>query len=666
MASKKNKKKLAKEKKLSPQKALKLKKKGLHPDSSPKAVFDARKYLILAGILLLTFIAFQPSLGNKYVNWDDDKNFSENELITTINDKNFWENSSKIFKTHVIGNYNPLTIFTFAVEQKVFNDKNRPFWRHFNNIFLHLLCTLFVFWIGIRLKLGTGGAAILALLFGIHPMRVESVAWITERKDVLFGVFYLSALYYYIKGKQQGFTTKTHTLIAVLFILSLLSKIQAVILPVSMVLVDYYLSKDGRITIKSILRKWPYFIGSLIIGLVNIYFLKQQGSISEQAYTGISRFFIGSYSLVVYYIKALVPYRLSPLYPYPASLDWQFYASAISFLVTGAGLFYSYQKKLKVWFFGITFFFVNVVLLLQILGAGQGFLADRFTYIPYLGLFFIIAYYVNKLSVSKPQLKAAIYGVCGVAIAIYSFMTFQQNKIWKDSGTMWTHVLQYYKKSTLPWGNRANYYRDSGRTQEALRDYSEVIKLDQKKPEPYNSRARLYFNFNQRDSLLKALENYNKAIELSPSDVEYVVNRGATYAKLGDLENSLKSLNQAESIDPSFANIYLNRSVIYNQKRDLPNALKDIDQYLKLKPNYPDMWYEKARIHNALSQSNEALQAINQALGMNRTKGVYFFESAKTYYLLQQYDRAKQALRTSQSLGFKGNPETVAKINAGG
>jgi len=663
MSSKKKKQK--KEKKLSPQKAMKLKKKGLTPETS-RTAFNPQKYLLLASILLITLVSFWPSTDNKYVNWDDDKNFSENELITTINDKNFWENSVKIFKTHVIGNYNPLTIWTFAVEQTVFSEKSRPFWRHFNNILLHLICVLFVFWIGIRLKLGLIGAGFLALLFGIHPLRVESVAWVTERKDVLFGVFYLAALYYYIKGKQEGFTVRRHTLIAGLFILSGLSKIQAVILPISMVLVDYYLSKDAKLTFKSILNKWPYFIGSLIIGMINIHFLKQQGSIGEQAYTGITRLFIGSYSLVVYYIKSLIPYRLSPLYPYPSSIDWPFYVSILSFIFTGGGLWYAYKKKLKVWFFGIGFFFANIVLLLQILGAGQGFLADRFTYIPYLGLFFIMAYFLNKIITEQPKLKPILLGATTVLMAAYSFMTFQQNKIWKDSGTLWTHVLKYYDKSTLPWGNRANYYRDTGKTKEALHDYSEVIRLDPKKPEPFNSRARLYFNFNQRDSLLKALDNYNKAIELRPDDAEYRTNRGAVYAKLGDAQNCILNLNEAEKIDPTFANIYLNRSVIYNQMGDLQRALADIDKYIALKPHYPDMWYEKGRIHNSISEPQKALNACNKAIGMNNRKAIYHFEKAKAHYLLGQYTQAKQSLGVSQSMGYQGDSETVARIRSAG
>ena len=632
------------------------------PKQQHKAIYNGKSLGILFGILLLTFISFSPSLNNQYVNWDDDRNFYENELITTINDKTFWSNSKEIFTSDVIGNYNPLTIFTFAIEQKLFDDKQRPFIRHLNNILLHLVAVWFVFWIGVRLKLGLFGSGLLALLFAIHPMRVESVAWITERKDVLFGAFYLASLYFYIKGKQDGFRKRDFVYVGLFFVLSLFSKIQAVFLPLSMILVDYYLSKDSKITLQSIINKTPLLIGSLIIGLVNIYFLKQNGSIGEQEYSGISRVFIGSYSLVVYYIKALIPYRLSPLYPYPASLDWTFYASIFSFVVTGAALLMAYLRKWKVWFFGLGFFMINIFMLLQILGAGQGFLADRFTYIAYFGLFFILAYYLNKGLDTNPKLKLPILVGCACLTLGYSFMTFQQNKIWEDSGTLWTHTLQYYKNSTLPWGNRANFYRDAKRTKEALSDYNKVISLKSDKPEPYNSLARLYFNFNDRDSLLKALHNYNKAIELKPNDVEYRVNRGATYARLGDGQNAIRDLNGAEQIDPGFANIYLNRSVINNQNGNIDAALADIDKYLNLKPNFPDMWYEKARIHNFKNQANEGMRAITTALSMNNKKGLYYMERAKSYTMLGQKEKAIQDVKTAQAYGHKGDPDTINKI----
>jgi len=653
MASKKKKPK--KNKKVSPQKRLKQEK----VEAKNGKRYNSKYLLTAFAILLITFIAFYTSLDNGFVNWDDDKNFYENELITSLNDNNFWENTKEIFTSTVIGGYNPLTIWTFALDQK-FHTLEKPFYWHLENVLLHLVCTFFVFWIGLRLKLGYFGAIILALLFGIHPMRVESVAWVTERKDVLFGAFYLAAMYYYICGKQDGFKIKHFVIIGLCFTLSLLSKIQAVIFPISMILVDYYLSKDSRIKINDIITKVPLFIGSMIIGVLGIKYLDAQGSITDQEYTGIDRLFIGSYSLAVYYIKALVPFRLSPLYPYPATLDWSFFASILSFIVTGGILALSYLKKYKTLFFGLGFFLANIVLLLQIIGAGQGFLADRFTYIPYFGLFFIFAYYLNQIITKKEKLKIPILTLVGVVLMGYAYQTFNQNKIWKDSGTLWTHVLKYYKKSTLPWGNRANHYRDNGNVQQALFDYNKVIRLKPDRATAYNSLARLYFNYSERDSLLKALYNYNKAIELEP-EVEYVVNRGATYAKLGDMENALVNLNQAEKIDPTWGNIYLNRSVIYNQRKDYVNALSDIDKYLALKPNNPDMWYEKCRLHNAIGDYQSGLAAVEKALLMKKS-GIYYFERAKCKFVLQQFEQAKADIRQAQALNYNGDPGVINKI----
>jgi tetratricopeptide (TPR) repeat protein len=477
----------------------------------------------------------------------------------------------------------------------------------------------------------------------------------------LFGAFYLAAMFFYIKGKQESFRKRDILIIALCFGLSLFSKIQAVILPISLILVDYYMSKSNEITLKSILNKTPLFLGSLAFGIMGVIFLQGEGS-TEQVYTGITRIFIGAYQLLIYYVKAIFPFRMSPLYPYPSSIGWYFYPAILSFIATAFILWRTYFKsKNKVIFFGIAFFFANVALLLQVFGAGQGFLADRFTYIPYFGLFFIMAYYLNALVKNKPNLKNIVLGLTGVVLLAYAFLNFNQNKIWKDSATLWTHVLKHYDHTTLPWGNRANYYRDNGQTQKALYDYGQVIRLKPNAPEPYNSRARLYFNFSQRDSLLKALSNYNKAIELK-EDVEYIVNRGATYAKLGNFEKSLENLNHAERIDPTFANIYLNRSVIYNRSQNYPKALEDVTKYLNIKPFYADMWYEKGRLHYILQQYQEAVNACSRAIQNNGKKGLYYFERAKAYQSLGNFPQAKSDLQTSQRLGYKGDANTTNTI----
>ena len=649
----------SKKKKKALKKQLEAQKKQSSNASSKKDPASRKKIIHLGLILLFSFLCYSPNLNNGFVNWDDDRNFTDNELITGLNNENFWANTVEIFQTDVIGGYNPLTIWTFLVEQKLFGQDQPMYW-HLNNVLLHLIAVSFLYWIALRMRLGIWGAAILTLLFAIHPMRVESVAWVTERKDVLFGAFYLAAMFYYIKGKQDGFKKKYYLIIGICFLLSLLSKIQAVILPISLILVDYYLSKTATITWKSIINKWPYFIGSLAIGLLGIYFLKDQGSI-DQEYTGVSRLFIGSYSLLVYYIKSIVPYEMSPLYPYPASLEWYIYASIVSFPLTAFYMWKAYSNKWKVQFWGISFFLANIILLLQILGAGQGFLADRFTYIPYIGLFFIYAYFIEK-AIGIKKYKTPAMALTAIGILAYSFMCFQQNKIWENSETLWTHVLKHYDKTTLPWGNRANYYRDNGMVEKALYDYSQVIRLKPNKPEAYNSRARLYFNYNQRDSLLKALDNYNRAIALKPNDPEYLTNRGATYAKLGDNAKSLENLSMAEKADPDFANIYLNRSIIYNNTQQWQLALNDINKYLELKPLNADMWYEKSRLHMVLGQYEAFIENSNRALSMNPNKGLYHFERARGLFYFSQFDAAKASMRTALNLGYNSDNNFVNQV----
>ena len=328
--------------------------------------FWRNKFNLNAAIaaLLITFACFYNTTSNEFVNWDDDRNFYENEYITTINQENFWSNTKEIFSTNVIGNYNPLSIWTFAVEQRVYGLDNPGKW-HLTNVFLHMICVFFVFRICLLLGLKWQGSLFVALLFGIHPMRVESVAWVTERKDVLFGAFYLSALYLYIKGKLSG--NNYFVFIFILFLLSLFSKIQAVILPLSMIAVDYYL--DSKIDFKSILKKAPYFIMSLAFGLLGIIFLKDQGALEATVtYPFWQRLFVGSYSYLIYVVKAIVPYKLSPLYPYAQQMPAYFYPSIVVFPALSYGLYYTYKNQMKVWFFGLTFFTVNIMFLLQIFG----------------------------------------------------------------------------------------------------------------------------------------------------------------------------------------------------------------------------------------------------------------------------------------------------------
>ncbi len=617
----------------------------------PKFWQNSTHLLATFSALLITVICFYNTIGNEFVNWDDDRNFYENEYVSTINKENFWSNSKEIFTSNVIGNYNPLAIWTFAVEKRMYGFEKPGKW-HATNVFLHLICVFFVFRICLLLGLKWRGSLFVALLFGIHPMRVESVAWVTERKDVLFGAFYLSALYFYIKGKLNG--KKYYLIIFTLFLLSLFSKIQAVILPLSMIAVDYYM--DGKIDFKSILKKAPYFILSLIFGLAGILFLKGQGSLENAVtYPAWQRVFVGSYSYMIYLVKAVVPYKMSPLYPYSPKMPAYFYPTLLLFPAMIYGMYIMYKQEMKVWFFGLLFFTVNIIFLLQILGAGQGFLADRFTYIAYFGLFFIAGFYFDKFILEKPNLKFAFLGGAAVLFFVYGYMTIQQNTVWKNSETLWTHVLKHYQNATLPYGNRANYLRQQGRIQEALQDYGQATTLNPKGEQAFNSRARLYFDIAKtRDTLLLALQDYNRAIELDPKNGEFLINRGATHARLGNIDQAIADINEGLVYKPNHAVGYLNRSVLYNGQGKIQEALDDIISYLKLKPYSADLWYEKGRALRNLNKLPESIPAYSRAIQLNGRQAVFYYERGRTYMAMNKINEAKNDIRMAINLGYSG------------
>ena len=603
-------------------------------------------------LLVITAVVFYPSLLNEFVNWDDDRNFYENSNLVYFD----WANIKNIFSTHVIGNYNPLTTFTFALERHLFG-LDQPFYWHLNNLILHLICCFFVYRIALELGLDWRFALVVGLLFAIHPMRVESVAWTTERKDVLYGAFFLSGMFYYIRYLKYKPKKWQVPLITILFLLSLFSKIQAVIFPVSLVLVHYFLNK--KIQRRHYFILGLYFLMSLTFGLIGIYFLQFQGSLeSTSTYPFGQRLFVGSYSFIVYLIKWIFPYMLSPLYPYPASLDWMFYVSMVPALAVVGFLYYLFKKGHRPAVFGLSFFIVNIVLLLQVLGAGQGFLADRFTYIAYFGLFFLMAYYLQELVQRKPNFTNYVYGGMAAYFLLFSWMTWNQCKIWKDSASLWTHVLKYYENTTLPYGNRANHYRDIGKIKEALADYSEVLRLKPNNEKAYNSRARLYFQnkTNSRDTLLLALADYNKAIEIKPDEAEYYINRGAVYARLNQLENAIQDMNTGLGLDPSNDNGYLNRSVLYNSTGQFQLALNDITTYLNLNPYDPQLWYESGKLKVRLGRANEAIADYNRAIQLNPNMGIFYYDRSRAYYGIGNLNQARIDLSAAQQRGVQADP----------
>ena len=610
--------------------------------STSSSFWSQRKlWLPALGILGLTFLLFSSSISYDFVNWDDDVNILENLNVLDFNIKG-------IFTESVIGGYNPMTTFVFALQHKIFGLNASAF--HATNIVLHLVCTFFVYRILLLLGLSQMSAIFAATLFGIHPMRVESVTWITELKDVLFGVFYLAALFLYTQSVQQKKKTPHHWIIP-LFILSLFSKIQAVSLPLAMLCVDYYFRKDEwkrnsdsnknifQSFIGFALEKWMYFGLSLAVGILGIAMLSSAGTVNDDNYFSfLDRLIIGAYSLCVYVVKCVFPYRMSPLYPYPYPLPWYVYASPVLFLGLLYAVFRAFQKDNRAVVFGAAFFIVNIIFLIQVLGAGQGYLADRFSYIPYIGFFFLMGYSFDLLLKQHPNFRTILPAVGGVYVIALAMMTFQQIKVWKNSESLWLHVIKYYEEVQRPWGNLAHHYRETGRYDEAIEFYGEAIEREGNAT-IYNGRGKAYFdkairvNPQQPDKTLvtKAINDYTQGIAADPKMAEVYINRGAARASIGLYPDAVKDLDYGISLEPNNSNGYHNRSLIFSLTQQYEKAIADHDAYLRLRPNNADIYYERAIAKAALGRTQDAIIDFTMAIKINSNQRAYFEGRSRAY-----------------------------------
>ena len=318
--------------------------------------------------------------------------------------------------------------------------------------------------------------------------------------------------------------------------------------------------------------------------------------------------------------------------------------------------------------FGLLFFTFNVMFVLQIFGAGQGFIADRFTYIAYLGLFFIYAFGFQWVLGKYEKFNKLIYLTALLTLSVYGYINFEQNKIWKNGETLWSHVLKYSPSTSLVWENRASYYRDEGRIQEAINDFTRAIALKPKNHIAYYSRGNLYLYYTDSnpETLQSALRDFTKAIQFSPGTGEYLAQRGIAYFKLNMFENALQDLNAAERLDPTIQDIYSYRSSTYINLGQYASAQPDLEKYLSLNPYEPVMWSNLGVLTRMEKQYVVSLNAFNRAIQLAPDNLDYYYKRSRTYYEMGKMQQARDDLNFLKSSGFKGiNPDFERKVIQG-
>ncbi|MBL0310794.1 MAG: tetratricopeptide repeat protein [Bacteroidetes bacterium] len=542
--------------------------------------FQWRNAIILTAIAIYILVLFSPAIKYDFTNWDDPDYIISNELIRDFS----LEGMAKIFTTPVIGMYNPLP---FAVYSFVYH-----FWElnpqayHLLSIILHILATIMLYKFIFRLTGRYEVATIVAILFAIHPMHVSVVTWACQIKTSLFLIFFFYGQSLYLDYIHNNYRIKFLVYAALLFILACLSKPSAVTFAPILFLVDYYLSR--KIDKRLFLEKIPFFLIALGFGILTLMTHSDEGdSIFEvgQNYSLFDNFLVSNYSIVFYFEKFIYPRELSTIYGYPDSsttlpLKYFLAIPVIPLIIWGVYRAGKFRKEL---IFGTLFFIIAISVLLRIVPSGFFGTANRYTYLSYTGLFFIMGQFYVYVKDDKFSYAGKIKNyVIGAMLAFIVFCTWRTTiriKVWENSITLFNDVIDKQPNVAVAYNQRAIAKNSIGDNVGALEDLTKAIELDPKYAAAYNNRGSL------RDLLKNyepALEDFNKAIEIEPDYFDAYSNRGAAKFHLDRIADALADYDSSIQINDGRGLTFFNRAVAKISLADTLGAVADWRRAIEL------------------------------------------------------------------------------------
>jgi len=595
------------------------------------------RWLVPVIVALLTGVAFLPALQGEFLNWDDDRNFLLNFHYRGLGlDQLRW-----MFTAFHMGHYTPLTWMTLGLDYLL--SGMDPAGYHLTNLLLHGATAVAFYFLTIQLlRLATGsvgedkavwvGAAFAALLFAVHPLRVESVAWITERRDVLSGLFYVLTILAYLRGSDGvGRGVRWYWVSVVLCACALLSKSMAVSVPVVLLILDVYPLKrlGGSVgwwnaSARHVYREKIPFV--LLAGVVSaVAFAAQFYSTALASLDKVSplkRLAISGYGLGFYLWKTVIPLNLSPIYEVPIKINpfsptyiWS-YILVLIFMVLTLVLRHRLPALLASWL-------AYLVILLPVTGivqAGPQIAADRYTYISFLGWAIMagagLYYCWRPLGRRRlgPRTFVFINGVAAVLVVGLGGLTWTQAQVWHDSETLWRHAVSAVPESNIAHNNLGDAMFELGELAEAMKHYRQALRINPNYATAHNNLGNAML---ERGELGEAIKHYRQALRINPAYVEAHNNLGNVMLKRGELGEAIEHYRQALRVDPTHSLAHYNLGNALLKRGELAEAMKHYRQALQIDPAYVEAHNNLGNAMLKRGELGEAIKHFRQALRIN-------------------------------------------------
>ena len=562
-----------------------------------------RDGIICLLLVLATLAVFSPVYHHDFVHLDDDLYITDNP---NVQQGLSGESIKWAFTSTRAGLWLPLTWLSLMLDFELFGLKAGGY--HLINLFFHLANTILLFLLFKRITGRHWRSAFVAALFALHPLRVESVAWAVERKDVLSTVFFLLSICSYVRYTKHG-RSFAYVSAIFLFSLSLMAKPMLVTLPCLLLLLDYWpldrlnLGDSGPdhyhkvidpqsrpktvIMARLLIEKIPFFLLSLIFSVVTLLAQRSFGALSGlQALPLRVRFANALISYVEYISKMFWPRSLAVLYPYPLETMplWK---------VAGAGLLVAGLTALALWaarlgyryvLTGWLWYLVSLLPVIGLVQAGPQAMADRFTYVPLIGLFWVVSWSVPDLVANCRYKRTLLSLSAGLVLALLMVCTRSQVKYWRDSITLFEHTLRVTENNNLMHNNLGVVFIEQGRFAEAIPHFTKALQI---RPNDVKAQINLAVCLAHLGDLQEAIEHYRKALALEPQHAGAHNNLGNALLIQGRVDEAAAEFSKALKINGDYAEAHNNLGVVLASQGRFKEAIEHFRQALRINPDYP-------------------------------------------------------------------------------
>lgn len=605
-----------------------------------------RQFLSLIIIILWVSLTFLPALKGEFLNWDDHAHVVNNSAVRNFDvAKMFYECVQKI--------YIPLTSLSFAVEHKFFGD--HPFGYRLDNLILHVLNSILVYFFALRLGLGLAGALISALLFGVHPMRVESVAWITERKDLLYAFFYLLSLLMYLRYLTTDNKKEMFTSFALGF-LSLLAKPMALSLPVVLIVLDWFKKRKlaGIVWREKIL---------LVLVFAPAVWMTYQWHVRNPVQNIAEASITWIWTFNFYLWKFFVPRDLSAIYQFPEPADLTNPIHVFSLMSFACVLLLLYRFRKNHWLvFAMLFYLGSIFFLLRFDETKDiNIVADRFMYLPSLGICLLAGAFIEDVlrrNSKHEQVRPVVFLIACAVIGILSLQSIKQVNVWNNSVTLWTRVIEKYPQQFIAYNDRAVAFISRGRNDLALNDYAAILKFDPDNADAHYNRGLLLQKLGRHAG---AIADFDEVIKKYPRYERVYNSRGKSYEIMGRDDLAVADYTQAVTVTPAYVDAYIQRGNVFNRRGLLDKAFKDYLRVLEINPQHARALNNCAAIYAKLQNEKKAFEYVNRAIVLDPSYADAFYNRSVLYHQKGEEEKSAADVKRYRQLEEKSSANDLTE-----